>query len=164
MACTKIRTSLIILWLLFLFSGLFTIANSQYDPICPNDVNGYVSGPGCTSYFICSNGEVVSPINQCQQGTLFNELLSVCDFEASKWCCPCKIGQTFYLIPVLLFLFLRFSPRRLLPSQMSNAPLRLSQRFDRQKSQQYLPLLDFHRPLHRLHFLHKLDPRLPILQ
>ena len=76
----------LILWWSFLFANLFPVTISQYEAKCPEkDSNGYVPGPGCTSYFICANGQVVSPITDCQQGTLFDEKLSVCDYEKSKW-------------------------------------------------------------------------------
>ncbi len=59
---------------------------SSYEAKCPEDRDdGFVSGPGCSTYFICANKKVVSPITDCQPGTLFNEALSVCDYEKSKY-------------------------------------------------------------------------------
>ncbi len=54
--------------------------------VCPEGYTGHKAGPGCQSYFVCSNGALASPVMNCQPGTLFNEFVSTCDFEASVDC------------------------------------------------------------------------------
>jgi len=68
---------------------LFPIAVTsiiQYEPTCPTSFSGYKAGPGCTTYYICSNGQLASPITECQPGTIFSEVRSVCDLEGSFQC------------------------------------------------------------------------------
>ena len=75
------------LLLLFLFPLPAIAEEADYTPICPTtSFSGYASGPGCGSYFICTAGVVVSPVTNCHAGTLFNEILSVCDFAYNFEC------------------------------------------------------------------------------
>ena len=59
---------------------------SAEDLQCPPGYSGYVSSSDCKSFFQCHNGNVVSPTTTCMGGTIFNELLNVCDFEANFVC------------------------------------------------------------------------------
>jgi len=74
------------LLLLLVLPTMIISQQTNYDPICPDGYSGYVAGPGCTSYFICTNGVLASPITECGIGTIFNELISVCDLESNYEC------------------------------------------------------------------------------
>ena len=65
---------------------LFIPCQSSYDQICPEGYSGFRAGPGCKSFFICSNGAAVSPITECGLGTIFNEAISVCDLQSNFEC------------------------------------------------------------------------------
>ena len=73
-------------------SLLLPSIQSQVDPTdpsssdCPDSFTGHKAGPDCQSYYVCSDGVLASPIMQCQPGTLFNEIVSTCDFEANVDC------------------------------------------------------------------------------
>ncbi|KAL7528087.1 hypothetical protein ACHAXR_004185, partial [Thalassiosira sp. AJA248-18] len=58
----------------------------RYHPECPAGFSNFKAGPDCTSYYRCNDGVLVSPIIPCQTGTLFDESLSVCNFEDSVRC------------------------------------------------------------------------------
>ena len=85
-----------------LTSLLLPTTTSTYEAKCPEGRDdGFVSGPGCTTYFICANKKVVSPITDCQPGTLFDEGLSVCDYDKSE--CVMYSGMIFYELASRLF-------------------------------------------------------------
>ncbi|KAL7519189.1 hypothetical protein ACHAWX_003977 [Stephanocyclus meneghinianus] len=58
---------------------------SEENP-CPPNYSGFLSGPDCQSYVICSYGALASDYQPCQPGTLFNQDLSLCDFEENVVC------------------------------------------------------------------------------
>ena len=87
----KMMTLPLSLLLLLALPTIITSQQTNYDPICPDGYSGYVSGPGCTSYFICTNGVLASPITECGIGTIFNELISVCDLESNYECGSTRI-------------------------------------------------------------------------
>ena len=57
-----------------------------YDPTCDDGLSGFVEGPGCTTYYRCFNGALVTPPTACQEGTLFDKSLSICNFGLSVTC------------------------------------------------------------------------------
>lgn len=63
-----------------------------YDPKCDDGLSGFVEGPGCTTYYRCFNGALVTPPTACQEGTLFDKTLSICNFGPSVSCS--KAGVT----------------------------------------------------------------------
>ena len=72
--------------LLLLLYPIATTSIIQYEPTCPSSFSGYKAGPGCTTYYICSEGSVASPVTECQPGTIFSEVRSVCDLEGNFQC------------------------------------------------------------------------------
>eukprot|EP00579_Thalassiosira_antarctica_P011373 CAMPEP_0201918770 /NCGR_PEP_ID=MMETSP0903-20130614/7834_1 /ASSEMBLY_ACC=CAM_ASM_000552 /TAXON_ID=420261 /ORGANISM="Thalassiosira antarctica, Strain CCMP982" /LENGTH=1230 /DNA_ID=CAMNT_0048455143 /DNA_START=36 /DNA_END=3725 /DNA_ORIENTATION=+ len=60
--------------------------NWDWEPKCPDGFSGYRSAPDCKAYFICNEGTVASPTTQCNFGLIFNEFLSVCDFDYNFEC------------------------------------------------------------------------------
>ena len=77
------------LLLLLLLKLSIRLTKSQEDDeynACPENYSGFVAGPGCVSYVICSNGVQSGTGMPCQEGTLFNEDLSLCDFEENVEC------------------------------------------------------------------------------
>lgn len=63
---------------LLLLPTIISTTQAAYEATCPPNFSGYKSMPGCTSYFICSNGNVVLT-STCGTGTIFNENIGVCD-------------------------------------------------------------------------------------
>jgi len=67
-----------VLLLLPISTTIISTSMAAYEATCPPNFSGYKSMPGCTSYFICSNGSVVLT-STCGTGTIFNENIGVCD-------------------------------------------------------------------------------------
>jgi hypothetical protein len=59
--------------------------DEEYNP-CPDGFSGFVAGPGCQSYYVCSAGLSSGPGMPCQEGTLFSTDLNLCDFEENVEC------------------------------------------------------------------------------
>lgn len=88
MMCTSATTLLLIALSTSTFLLLPTVVLSNIDQLtCPPSFSGFLAGPGCVSYYICSNGLVASSeLTNCMEGTLFNEAMSLCDHAANVEC------------------------------------------------------------------------------
>ena len=61
-------------------------------PTCPPEFTGGLADPTCGSYATCDNGFLVGSVIECTSGTLYNEVLGVCDHEASVICHSSTFG------------------------------------------------------------------------